>query len=235
MSPLIIQGLLPLPEGATDAPPRLPWANGSILSARIQATDDPKRCLLILGGHRLLAKVPPSIAKGNAWLQILDRNLPAHFRLLTAKQVETEVAQMLRKHVHAASSKEEAPPQTKITPFEQLDLPYRLVAVHPQPPRWLLIDEREEAPHGMLRAEVTATGFQLSGRFDLDHLGKIAFILSGAPGLRLALFAGDAGGYHELRQAFAAWLETKREEYGLIGSLHPGLPEDGCSPEVLTA
>lgn len=233
MSFLFVQGLLPLPEGAAEAPSRLPWANGSILSARIQPTDDPEHCLLILGGHRLLAKVPTSNAKGQVWLQILDRNLPARFRLLTAKQAEAEVAQWLHKHTHAASTKEEAAPQARITPFEQLDIPYRLVAAHQQSPRWLLVDQDKEAPHGMVRAETTATGFQLSGRLDLEHLGKIAFVLTGPPGLRLSLFAGDASGYRALHQVFADWLAARRKKYGLIGSLHPGMPDLGCSPEVL--
>lgn len=236
MSPLIIQGLLPLPEGATEAPGRLPWADGSILSARIQATENPESSLLILGGHRLLAKVPPNVAKGNVWLQLLDRNLPARFRLLTATQVEAEVTHMLSKHAETRASRETASAQqAKPAPFEQLDLPYRLVAVNPSPPRWLLVDEQDEAPHGMLRAESGRHGFQLSGRFDLAHVGKVAFILSGGPGLRLALFSGDAGAYRLLCREFTAWLEIQREKHDLIGSLHPGLPEDECSPEVRTA
>ncbi|HKJ83554.1 MAG TPA: hypothetical protein VJ961_06005 [Mariprofundaceae bacterium] len=244
ISSLLVQELLSLPKGTTEAPARLPWANGTILSGRFETASDAQNGILTLAGQRMLAKVPADMPKGDVWLQLLDRNIPAHFRFLSKAQAEAAVMRMLQKMVshsdagqsgqvrggsqaHASRDTQTATPHTvRPAVLEQSDIPYRFVPVGMSPPSWLLVDEREDSPQGMLRAESQAHGFRLQGRVDLPNLGPVAFSLgdTGRDGMRLSLFSSSRNGYQALQGAFATWLHQRQEN--LDGSLHMGLPDE---------
>jgi hypothetical protein len=240
---LLVHELLPLPQGAEEAPSRLPWPEGTVLSGRVEAGSDARSGVLVLAGRRMLAQLPPEVPRGEIWLQLMDRNIPARFRFLSQSQAETAVMRMLQKMVSASgaqssgsthggvpadASREAQTPvfhATSPTAFEQTDTPYRFVPVGISPPRWLLIDEREESPRGMLKGEVDAKGFQLRGRLDLPNLGSLAFVLGeSGNGMRLSLFSGSREGYQVLQSGFPEWLHQREEHLG--GSLHMGLPDE---------
>lgn len=240
---LLVHELLPLPQGAEEAPSRLPWADGTILSGRIEAGSDARSGVLVLAGRRMLAQLPPEMPRGEIWLQLLDRNIPARFRFLSRAQAEAAVTRMLQKMVSAsgtqpsgsthggtqAHASHEAQANTfhaaSPAAFEQSDTPYHFLPVGMSPPRWLLVDEREESPRGMLKAEADAKGFQLRGRLDLPSLGPLAFVLADAGnGMRLSLFSGSREGYQALQSGFPEWLRQRDENLG--GSLHMGLPDE---------
>lgn len=230
--PLTVHGLLPLPQDILESPTgRLPWPEGSILSGKLEPASDPQQGLLLIGGYRLLAHIPPNMPQQAIWLQLVDANLPARFRLLTVTQAETEITRML--HEHAGKSEAKLPtPQPVHTEqpaaFNQTDAPYRFVPVSLTPLRWFITDKRDEqAPRGMLKGETSTKGFQLRGRLDLQNLGPVSFVIADAPnGIRLSLFAAAAHGYQALQQDFPAWLTDQKASAGLEASLHRGAIED---------
>lgn len=227
--PIGLQGLLPLPEGAPEpATGRLPWPEGSLLSGTLEPATEPGQAVLQIGAYRFLAHVPRNIPHQAIWLQLIDRNIPASFRLLTAEQAEAAVAHMLERQVsqgEAGTTRPTAHTQQPAPPTHG-DLPYTLVPVSPQPPRWLITDPEDEGqPRGMLRAEATAQGFQLRGRMDLPNLGPVAFSIADAPaGMRLSLHAAQNEAYQALQRDLPAWLAGQDD--GLDASLHAGVPGD---------
>lgn len=246
---LLVRELLPLPQGAEETFSRLPWPEGTILSGRVEAGSDARSGVLVLAGRKMLAQLPPEMPKGEIWLQLMDRNIPARFRFLSRSQAEAAVTRMLQKMVstsgaqssgstHGASqahtSHATQPPAfhaANPSLFEQADTPYHFAPVGISPPRWLLVEEREESPRGMLKGEIDAKGFQLRGRLDLPSLGPLAFVLGDSGnGMRLSLFSGSREGYQALQSGFAEWLRQREEHLG--GSLHMGLPDEerGSAP-----
>lgn len=242
MMPLTVHGLLPLPQDIPGSPAdRLPWPEGSILSGRIEPTSDPQQGLLLIGGYRLLAQIPPNTPKQMVWLQLVDANLPANFRKLTATQAETEIARMLQEHVGKAEEQHPtSQPGNAQQPaaFNQADLPYRFVPISQMPLRWFITDKQqdEQTPRGMLKGEATAHGFQLRGRIDLQNLGSVSFIIADAPkGIRLSLFAAAAQGYRTLQRDLPLWLAGRKAADGLEASLHPGSVEDEAEGDARLA
>lgn len=223
--PIGLQGLLPLlQDGPEPAGGRLPWPEGSILSGNLEPGPEPQQAVLLIGGHRLLARVPAHLSGQALWLQVIDRGPPARLRLLTVQQAETEIARMLEGHAEKpeAGQAMPAPHSEQPAPLQHADLPYNFVPLSPAPPRWMIVDPAdEEAPRGMLRGEATAQGFQLRGRLDLPHLGPVAFTLAdSSAGMRLSVHAAQPDGYRTLQHAFPAWLSDHGQ--GLDASLHAG-------------
>lgn len=236
--PIGLQGLLPLPpDGLEKTAGRLPWPEGSILSGTLEPSTQPQQAVLLIGGQRFLAHVPPNVPSQALWLQVVDRGPPAHFRLLSAQQAEAEIAHMLEQHAEKPGAEKSmpAPHAEQPAPFKHADVPYNFVPISPAPPRWLIVDhQQEEAPRGMLRAEATPQGFQLRGRLDLPHLGPVSFTIADAPaGMRLAIHAAQDDGYRALQQDFPAWLAAHKD--GLDASLHAGAIEDEDGTGARTA
>jgi hypothetical protein len=227
--PISLRGLLPLPQGSPEpATGRLPWPEGSILSGSLESTPEPQQAVLLIGGHRFLAHVPPDMPQRGLWLQVIDQGPPARFRLLSAQQAETEITHMLEKLVGKPETGKAMPTPhaDPAPPLKQADIPYDFVPISPAPPRWLIVDHQDEgAPRGMLRGEASSQGFQLRGRLDLTHLGPVSFILASAQsGMRLSLRAAQADGYRALQCDFPDWLVKHQD--GLDASLQAGAIED---------
>ncbi len=241
---LIGARLLPLPQGAKPAiASSLPWQNGSILSARMTPGDSPGNVMLMLGGYRLQAKIPANIPAGHVWLQLVNREMPAQFSLLSDSKAATVLSEMLanrlksqeqvgRESAGAGRSSQE----TGWQKMEQSQLPFQ-AEVGVDARRLMLRDQQDGSPHGMVRASSNDYRFLLHGRADLDHLGPVAFALEGSEDgpWTLKLYAGRDSNMAELRPAFLKWLEeqrdceeTSRRSY-IEGKLLGGLPEKFAS------
>ena len=230
MFPIIIPQQLSLPEGTTkQVSQRLPWSNGSLMAAKLSPTDTAGVAQLIIGGHRLTAKVPPSTPMGEIWLQLINRDMPAQFRLLSNIQAETVLAKMLQKS--AANSTE---PQTTKQNAEQswgkLDtgsLPFSAeVAAHGQ---HLTIQDRESKHRDvLLSSTMDADQFCLLGRVDLERLGPVAFNLHGGENCDwlVKVFSTNPQLLSYLRAHFNLWLKDEQEKHGnLDGEVLYGMPE----------
>ena len=233
MFPIIASQLLSLPEGAsTQASQRLPWSNGSLLSAKLAPSDSPGMAQVILGAYRLVAKVPPSTPMGDIWLQLVNRDMPAQFRLLNSTQVETELAKMLQK----AASHSPEPKATKATQnaeqgWGKLDtssLPFAAeVAAHGN---FLMVRDRESRHRDvLLSSTVDGDQFRLLGRVDLEQLGSVAFNLQGGDSRdwHLKLFSINPQLLSYLRAHFNIWLEDEQATHkNLDGEVIYGMPEN---------
>jgi len=203
MFPIITPQMLNLPDTVQPASlTRLPWPEGSIISARLMATDVPGTALLILGSYRLLAEVPPSTPMGEVWMQLITRDVPARFRVLTDAQalkllagmLESELVQNKRSenspaHKSIDASSESAKPSSGQLPdWPHLNQTQRQDGRNPFP--WygdpspdgnalLWYDQSDDQPRGILHRHIDHQTFILSGRLDLDKLGAIAFSLHG--------------------------------------------------------
>jgi len=230
MFPIVVSQLLSLPEGAsTQTSQRLPWSNGSLLTAKLAPSDSPGMAQVIIGGFRLVAKVPPTTPMGDIWLQLVNRDMPAQFRLLSSSQVETELAKML----HKAASNSNEPKATKQhgeQGWGKLDtssLPFPAeVAAHGN---FLMIRDRESRHRDvLLSSTVDGDQFRLLGRVDLEQLGSVAFNLQGGESRdwHLKLFSINPQLLSYLRAHFNIWLEEEQARHkNLDGEVIYGLPE----------
>jgi len=257
MFPIITPQMLNLPE-SVQAPSltRLPWPEGSIISARLMASDIPGTALLILGSYRLLAEVPPNIPMGEIWMQLMNREMPARFRLLSNTQALYLLIGMLEtEHPETpktASSHSPPLPGTikqsagELPEWPHLNNPQRHDGKGALP--WhgeaasdgnalLWYDQTDEQPRGMLHRHIDDDYFILSGRVDLDELNAMAFSLQGSlgeqsndvtPAWKLRLHTTQNQQLGELRDAFADWLQQQHDAFpNVSGELEYGLPDGG--------
>jgi len=182
---------------------RLPWPDGSVMSAKLVPTETPGNALLILGSYRMLAQVPPTTPMGEVWLMMMNRQMPASFALLSDVQVLQMLAGMLESEQNqpsrqAGHGKQQAQ-QGQVgsaaalltgdaSEWPNLATPQRSDGRQGLP--WnaeaaadgntlLWYDNEDEQPRGMLHRRIEERHFTLSGRVDLDRLGSISFSLKG--------------------------------------------------------
>ncbi|MDX8402221.1 MAG: hypothetical protein R8K47_06275, partial [Mariprofundaceae bacterium] len=94
----MIKPLLPVTGIAPGGPASghvLPWPNGALLPASLIPSADEGAMRLLLGRYRLMVRVPPNAPSGHVWLEVLQREMPARLRLLTAEQAARRLAEWL--------------------------------------------------------------------------------------------------------------------------------------------
>jgi len=202
MFPIITPQMFNMPDLVqAAAQARLPWPDGSVISARLMPTDVPGTALLILGSYRLLAQVPPTTPMGEVWMQLVNRQMPAKFALLSDMQALQVLAQMIegnqtqagrhllkqqqsQKPVHAQAGQDSG----DHSDWPHLNNPQRSDGKSPLPligeatadgSAMTWYDKKDEQPRAMLHRHIDKQHFSLSGRIDLDRLGGIAFTLQG--------------------------------------------------------
>ena len=246
---LIGAQLVSLPQGAKPATAgQLPWPNGSLLSARMVPGESAGHVILMLGGYRFQAKVPANTPMGNIWMQLVNREMPAQFRLLSDFKAASLVAEMLSgKTKPQEQSAETNRPgrsgqEAGLQKMEQSQLPVQAEASS-DGNRIMLRDEKDGSTRGVVNASSDEEGFLLHGRADLDRLGPVAFALEGAEDQpwTLKLYAGRDANISELRPAFMQWLQDQRESEAssnrsqIEGRVLGGLPERFDALENLRA
>ncbi len=238
---LIGAQLLSLPQGEKSATAtQLAWPNGSILSARMAPGDSPGTAMLMLGGFRLQVKVPANTSMGNVWLQLVNREMPAQFRLLSDFKAASLLAEMLANKVkpqergqHEPARAGRLPQETGWQKLEQGQIPFQ-AELGADAQRLMLRDPKDGSPRGVVNASSDEHQFLLHGRADLDHFGPVAFALEGSEDKpwMLKLYAGRDLNIVELRPAFLTWLEGQKnsEESSkrshIEGKILGGLPEN---------
>jgi len=238
---LIGAQLISLPQGVKSGTAgQLPWPNGSIVSARMVPGESAGHVVLMLGGYRLQAKVPATTQMGNIWLQVINREMPAQFRMLSdfkaVALLSDMLAQKLKPQELAGRDQGRAgnrPSQESgWQKMDQSQLPFH-TELGADAHRMMLRDQYDGSPRGMVNSNSDEKRFLLHGRADLDHLGPVAFALEGSEGKpwSLKLYAGRDANMAELRPAFLKWLEEHRNDENnpthpdIEGRLFGGLPE----------
>lgn len=231
--------LLSIPQGAkSDVAPKLPWPNGSIITAKLTPTDSDGSVILSLGGYRMRAKVPPNTPMGNIWLQLLSRDLPVEFRLLSDAKAATLLSEMLSKTKTAVveeHAKHGSKQSSDLWPKMDMDgLPVRSdVGLSDQ--YLMLRDKQDDGTRGMLNRQVSGDQFRLHGRVDLKHLGAVAFSLYGENNVpwKMSLYVNSGDHIDDLRHGFSAWLEARHlagskgiVKQELDGNVLYGMPDD---------
>ena len=230
MFPITAAQLLNLPEGATsNANQRLPWTNGSLLSAKLSPTDTAGVAHILLGGFRLRAQIPPTTPMGNVWLLLINHEMPAQFRLLSDAQAVRVLSQMLHK---AATSRADPPSkQTQEHSWTKLEtdfLPFT-ADVSKNGQNVLLRDRNNGSPQVVLNHSADSDRFCIQGRVDLEHMGPMVFTLEGGDehDWWLRMFSANPKLLSSLRTDFDTWLHDKQTKYtSLGGELLPGLPDN---------
>jgi hypothetical protein len=235
---LHVAQLLSLPQGAkSDVAPKLPWPNGSIITAKLTPTDSEGAVILSLGGYRMRAQVPPNTPMGNIWLQLMNREMPIQFRLLTESKATTLLSEMLGKKMQIVEehTKHAGKQSAEIWPKMDMDgLPVR-VDVGLSEQYLMLRDKQDDGTRGMLNRQVSGDQFRLHGRVDLKHIGAVAFSLQGennAP-WDINLYINSNEHIDDLRRDFSAWLEARHlsrpkgiSRQALDGNVLYGMPDD---------
>lgn len=238
MIDLIGAQLLSLPQGVKPATAtQLAWPNGSILSARMVPGDSSGSVILMLGGYRFMAKVPANTPMGNIWLQLVNREMPPQFRLLSDFKAASLLADMLARKMIPKDQKGSENRRAGRTPqesgwqkLEQSQMPFQAEVGNQ---RLMLRDPEDGSPRGVVHASSDEHHFLLHGRADLDHFGPVAFALEGSEEKpwTLKLYSGKDSNMAELRPAFLKWLEELRDGEEISprshveGKLLGGLPE----------
>ncbi len=231
--------LLSIPQGAkSDVAPKLPWPNGSIITAKLTPTDSEGGVILSLGGYRMRAQVPPNTPMGNIWLQLLSRDLPVQFRLLSDAKAATLLSEMLGKKTAVAveeHAKHASKKSAESWPKMDMDgLPVRSdVGLSEQ---YLVLRDRQDGgTRGLLNRQVSGDKFRLHGRVDLKHMGAVAFSLHGETNApwKVSLYVNSGEHIDELRHDFSSWLEAKHRAHSkhtvqgpLDGNVYDGMPDD---------
>jgi len=227
--------LLSIPQGAkSDVAPKLPWPNGSIITAKMTPTDSEGGVILSLGGYRLRAQVPPNTPMGNMWLQLISRDFPVQFRLLSDAKAATVLTDMLGKKIQATEEHSKHTGKQAADGWAKLDtdgLPVRAdvgVSDH----YLMLRDRQDDSTRGMVNRQISGDQFRLHGRVDLKHMGAVAFSLQGEAHKAWAMSLYVDSGTHidNLRYNFSAWLEEHHQRNAmhkeLAGSVQAGMPDD---------
>jgi len=228
---------------------RLPWPNDSLLPARLLPTGIPGNARLQLPGFTLMAQVPPSTPMGEIWLQLIQRDMPAKFRILNQSQAIETLSEILQKTEKQSSTKipsatrNPAPRQSQPVPQPQwheqgssrLDIagfPWLATRV-PEGNSVMLRDRNSGQERGMVLGESHHDGFRLQGRLDLEYLGAVLFRLQGnydAKHWNLTLHTPNNDILSELRAAIHTWTSTQIKQHPNLNSeVLAGLPEDSTS------
>lgn len=229
---------------------RLPWPNGSLLPARLLPAETPGNVRLQLSGFTLMAQIPPSTPMGAVWLQLIQRDMPARFHILSQLQTIEILADMLQKTENKIPAKIFSPatqnnlphhpmsvsrPQLHEQGWSRLDttaLPWFTTGT-PEGNSIMLRDRNDGQDRGMVLRESHSDGFRLQGRLDLEHLGAVLFHLQGNMDSRpwdLTIHTSKNSILSELRTAIHTWTVTQEEQHpGLQSEVHAGLPEDTAS------
>jgi len=231
--------MVSMPQGAkSDVAPKLPWPNGSIITAKMTAIDSEGSVILSLGGYRMRTQVPPNTPMGNVWMQLINREIPPQFRLLSDAKAASLLTEMLNQKIQKDAPSDAAQKGHRQSPdaWQKMDtdnLPFR-ADMGPDGRYMMLRDRQDGSTRGMVRKQESGAQFLLHGRVDLNQLGPLAFALSGETGQtwKLHLYASPSKGVVDLRTGFAAWLKErhiaqKSESVGqaLEGHIVQGLPE----------
>lgn len=251
MFPVITPQILNLVEGVQATPLlRLPWTNGSLLPARLLPVETPGNAHLQLSGFTLMAKIPSSTPMGTVWLQLIQRDMPARFRILSQSQAIEILADMLQKTETRLPAKTPSPatqnnvphhplpasqPQLHEQGWSRLDttaLPWFTTGT-PEGNSVMLRDRNDGQDRGMVLRESHGDDFCLQGRLDLEHLGAVLFHLQGRMDTEhwnLAIHTSKNFILSELRAAIQAWTATQEKQHpGLQSEVHAGLPKDTTS------
>ena len=227
--------LLSLPQGAkSDVAPKLPWPNGSIITAKLTPTDSEGGVILSLGGYRMRAQVPPNTPMGNIWLQLMSRDLPVQFRLLSDAKAAVLLSEMLGKKTQVVEEHTKHASKQSSEAWSKMDmdgLPVRAdVGLSAQ--YLMLRDKHDDGTRGMVNRQVSGDQFRLHGRVDLKHIGAVAFSLHGDSNTpwEVNLYMNSNEHIDELRHDFSAWLEARHRSNtahkALDGRVLDGMPDD---------
>jgi len=224
-----------LPQGAkSDVAPKLPWPNGSIITAKLSPSDHEGSVILSLGAYRMQAKVPPNTPMGQVWLQLINRSMPAQFRLLTDATALRLVAENLAKP-EQKDGRLDGLHRQGLDAWQKMDsdnLPFRMdIASHGR--HVMLHNGEDEDTQGMVCQQQSDDSFMLHGRVDLPALGAIAFALKGddSADWKLRVYVENHQVLHALLNDFSTWLAAKnapnkeQEARNLDASICVGLPE----------
>ncbi|MDQ6995162.1 MAG: hypothetical protein Q9M18_06155 [Mariprofundaceae bacterium] len=236
---LLAAQVLSLPTGAkSDVAPKIPWPNGSIVSAKMMPADSEGSVILSLGAYRLRAQVPPNTPLGNVWLLLLSRDNPAQFRLLHEAHAVAMLADMLAKKTvkepQADGAKRVALASQQN--WQKLDgevLPF--VMNQSASGQYVMLHDRQDgSARGMVHRKNEGHDFLLHGRVDLDALGAVMFSLRCMDGTwKLNVYANQGKSVDVLRQDFYEWLHTqvshvtdRSKTCDIEGQVSYGLPDE---------
>jgi len=231
MIPISASQLLSLPKGASpNVNQRLPWPDGTLLSAKLTPTDTVGVAYLVLGSLRLRAKVPQLTPMGNAWLQLINHEIPAQFRLLSDAQAVKVLSQMLHKSTteHPRNPTAKNSPDNSWTKLDTDFLPFT-PDISENGKNLLLRDREDGNPHVILNQTANTGHFHIQGRLDLDHIGSLIFTLEGGDerNWQIRMFTDNTAALPYLRTSFDTWLSKKQPKFtSLDGKLLSGLPND---------
>jgi len=225
----------------------LPWPNGSVLSGRLTPPTEGTGAMLMLGNYRVRVEVPPNTPMSQVWLQVLQRELPGQFRLLTDKQAAVLIVEMLKQQqtkpevskniAQEQGQAKQSAHQSANQPINQQQewgkLPSDVLPFDAQSygERLMLLNQQDGSAQGLLQKEEGKDGFMLSGRLDLDNLGALAFSLEGqAAGntWKVHIHLENGNLKHDVEQAFATWLEQHQTSRlpTLAGAVFDVIPEN---------
>ncbi|MDX8388690.1 MAG: hypothetical protein R8M46_09210 [Ghiorsea sp.] len=215
----------------------LPWPNGSLLSGRLMPPTEGSGAMLMLGNYRVRVEVPPNTPMGHIWLQLMQREMPGQFRLLTNKQAEALIAEMLQQsntkegvprgaNQEQGSTKGQAGSQQEWGKLPTDNLPFTVEAYGE---RLMLRDEQGGGTQGLLQKEEGKDSFTLSCRLDLEHLGGLAFSLEGTPDKtwKVHIHLENKVFKYDVEQKFVDWLAQQQVDGAqkLEGSVFDYIPE----------
>jgi len=174
---------------------------------------------------------------GNMWLQLLSRDLPLQFRLLSDAKAATLLSDMLSKKTQAVEEHSKHANKQSTEAWAKMDmdgLPVRAdVGLSEQ---YLMLRDRQDGgTRGMLHKHVSDKQFRLHGRVDLSQLGAVAFSLQGEENKpwKISLYANSRPHIDALRHDFSAWLEAHHHatiqssrHRELDGNVLFGMPDD---------
>ncbi len=206
----------------------LPWPNGSLLAGRLAPVSDGAGAMLMLANYRVRVEVPPNVPMGKVWLQLLQREKPGQFRLLSEQQATALITNLFNHQQEALADKPTITEHTLKQDWQKLPLELIPFLTEQQEQRVLLLDA-EHQPQGFVQAEVGKDEFMLHGRLDLAHLGVLLFSLAGGEGkpFKVTLHVQDKANYHALKQAFDDWLSAQQQAYPrLEGSMDEAQSHD---------
>lgn len=220
----------------------LPWPNGSLLTGKLMPIADAAGVLLVLGQYRVRIEVSPNTPMGQVWIQLLQREYPGKFRLLSDRQAVMVLMEMLQKHGRKLDGLAQEQAQTtsqssshaqaiapKAQDWARLPIDQLPFATLIHDDRLTLVDSEHGQTRGMLHQEKDSAGFMLHGRLDLDALGAMAFALEGKEGQawHITLHTQNNDLKLEIERAFAAWLAERQADYAqpLLGTVHDFMPE----------
>jgi len=236
---LLAAQVLSLPAGIkSDVAPKMPWPNGSLITAKMTPTDSEGSVILSLGGYRLRAQVPPNTPMGNVWLLLLSRDMPAQFRLLHEAHAVSMLADMLAQKTVKEPQADVGKRVAQATQFgwQKMDAEGQpFIMDQSASGQYVMLHDRNHGEaRGMVHRKQERNGFLLHGRVDLERLGAVMFSLHSIENTwKLSVYADLGVSVDVLRGDFSAWLEKQPHQviYGtkkcdVEGAVMYGLPDD---------